>query len=111
MTEIDALPLYKKYTDVFLMDDVPEEERKAVARQVADQIIVKLKGVNPPVQEAHASSWPWSLPVVGRLASYAISWRMWARGWKGKRARTRPSPAVVDGADQDSSVFLAEKRL
>jgi uncharacterized metal-binding protein len=40
---IDALPLYKKFTDVFLMDDVPEEERKAVARQVADKIIAKLK--------------------------------------------------------------------
>ena len=40
---IDALPLYKKYTDVFLMDDVPEEERKAVARQVADKIIANLK--------------------------------------------------------------------
>ncbi|HSL78950.1 MAG TPA: putative zinc-binding protein [Pseudolabrys sp.] len=40
---IDALPLYKKYTDIFLMDDVPEEERKTVARQVADKIIAKLK--------------------------------------------------------------------
>ena len=40
---IDALPFYKKYTDIFLMDDVPEEERKAVARQVADKIIAKLK--------------------------------------------------------------------
>ncbi len=40
---IDALPFYKKYADVFLMDDVPEEERKAVARQVADKIIAKLK--------------------------------------------------------------------
>ena len=40
---IDALPLYKKYTDIFLMDDVPEDERKAVARQVADRIIAKLK--------------------------------------------------------------------
>src|SRR6266704_6458500 len=40
---IDALPLYKKYTDIFLMDDVPEEERKAVARQVADKITVMLK--------------------------------------------------------------------
>jgi hypothetical protein len=76
----DALPLYNKYIDVFLMDDVPEEsampgaaprsmktgrlkpastvvdtnacchsrhfseeERKAVARQVADKIIVMLK--------------------------------------------------------------------
>lgn len=40
---IDVLPFYKKYTDVFLMDDVPEDERKAVARQVADKIIAKLK--------------------------------------------------------------------
>jgi uncharacterized metal-binding protein len=40
---IDAHPLYKKYTDIFLMDDVPEEERKTVARQVADKIIAKLK--------------------------------------------------------------------
>jgi uncharacterized metal-binding protein len=43
MIHIDALPLYKKYTDIFLMDDVPEDERKAVARQVADKIIAKLK--------------------------------------------------------------------
>ena len=41
--QFDALPLYKKYTDIFLMEDVPEEERKAVARQVADKIIAKLK--------------------------------------------------------------------
>lgn len=43
MIQIDALPFYKKYTDIFLMDDVPEGERKAVARQVADKIIAKLK--------------------------------------------------------------------
>jgi uncharacterized metal-binding protein len=40
---IDAHPLYRKYNDVFLMDDVPEEERKAVARSVADKIISKLR--------------------------------------------------------------------
>ena len=40
---IDALPLYNKYTGIFLMDDVPEEERKAVARQVADKIIGALQ--------------------------------------------------------------------
>ncbi len=39
---VDALPLYKKYTDVFLIDDVPEAERKAVAREVADKIKTKL---------------------------------------------------------------------
>lgn len=41
--EIDALPLYKKYTDTFLIDDVPEQDRKAVARQVADRIVATLK--------------------------------------------------------------------
>lgn len=40
---IDALPLYNKYIDLFSMEDVPEEERKAVARQVADRIIAILK--------------------------------------------------------------------
>ena len=44
VVQVDALPLYRKYTDIFLMDDVPEEERKAVARQVADKIIATLKG-------------------------------------------------------------------
>lgn len=42
VVHIDALPLYKKYTDLFSMDEVPEEERKAVARQVADRIIAQL---------------------------------------------------------------------
>lgn len=39
---IDTLPLHKKFSDVFLMDDVPEDERKQVARQVADKILAKL---------------------------------------------------------------------
>ena len=43
LVEIDALPFHKKYSDVFSMDDVPEEELKAVARQVADKIIARLK--------------------------------------------------------------------
>lgn len=43
MIHIDALPFYRKYTDVFLMDEVPEEERKAVARQVADKFMAKLE--------------------------------------------------------------------
>jgi uncharacterized metal-binding protein len=43
IVHIDALRLYKKYTDVFLMDDVPEVEKQAVAREVADQILARLK--------------------------------------------------------------------
>ena len=43
VVHIDALPFYKKYTDLFLIEDVPEEERKALARRVADGIIAQLK--------------------------------------------------------------------
>lgn len=39
----DVLPLHKKFMDGFLMEDFPEDERKAGARQVADKIIAKLK--------------------------------------------------------------------
>ena len=55
VVHIDALPLYKKYTDVFLMDDVPEEERAAVARQVADKIIATLTSEGAVVMDAARS--------------------------------------------------------
>lgn len=42
VVQIDALPLHRTYGDVFSMDDVPEADRKAVARQVADKIIAML---------------------------------------------------------------------
>ncbi len=53
IVQFDALPLYKKYTDVFLMDDVPETERNAVARQVADAIIDLLQ--REGLAEPHAA--------------------------------------------------------
>ena len=40
---IDALPMHRKYGDVFLYTDVPESEREEVARQVADKILARLK--------------------------------------------------------------------
>jgi len=40
---IDALPLHKKYGDVFLYTDVPEAEREEVAGHVADKISAQLK--------------------------------------------------------------------
>lgn len=46
--QIDAHPLHGKFSDVFLMDGVPEEERKAVARQVADKILAVLKKERQP---------------------------------------------------------------
>ncbi len=39
---IDALPLHKKYGDVFLYTNVPEAERREVAGQVADKILAQL---------------------------------------------------------------------
>jgi uncharacterized metal-binding protein len=39
LAEFDALSHYKKYTDIFDIDDVPEEERITVARDVADWVI------------------------------------------------------------------------
>jgi uncharacterized metal-binding protein len=56
VVHIDALPLYKKYADIFLMDDVPEKERKAVARQVANKIIPMLNEERSLEGAVHASS-------------------------------------------------------
>ena len=43
MIHIDTLPMHKKYGDVFLYTDVPEDERTEVAGQVADKILAQLK--------------------------------------------------------------------
>ena len=43
LVQFDALSVYKKYTDVFDIDDVPEQERKQAARQVADSVLAALK--------------------------------------------------------------------
>ena len=45
IVEIDALALYKKYTDRFEIDDVPEDERGAVADDVAEIVLRKLATV------------------------------------------------------------------
>jgi uncharacterized metal-binding protein len=42
MIHIDTLPMHNKYGDVFLMDDVPEAERKEVAGEVAEKILATL---------------------------------------------------------------------
>jgi uncharacterized metal-binding protein len=43
LLQFDALSIYKKYTDRMSIDDVPEEERKATAREVADKILDRLR--------------------------------------------------------------------
>ena len=40
---IDTLPLHKKFSDVFLYTDVPEETREDVAREVADKVLEILR--------------------------------------------------------------------
>ena len=43
MVQFDALSLYNKHTDLIDIDDVPEAERKELAREVADKVLFKLK--------------------------------------------------------------------
>ncbi len=43
LIQFDALSFYKKYTDRFDIDSVPEEERKETARLVAEKILAALK--------------------------------------------------------------------
>lgn len=43
VVHIDALPLHKKFSKIFLMDDVPDAERNQTARHVADQILGSLE--------------------------------------------------------------------
>jgi len=58
MIQFDALPMYNKgdkYTDKMLVDEIPEAERKDLARQVADKILANLKDGTPYDSESHAS--------------------------------------------------------
>lgn len=43
LIQFDALSYHKKYSDRFDIDSVPEEERKQVARDVADWVLANLK--------------------------------------------------------------------
>ena len=43
LAQFDALSMYRKYTDVFDIDAVPEAERIEVARQVADRVLSALR--------------------------------------------------------------------
>jgi hypothetical protein len=48
LVRFDALSIYKKYTDRFDIDSVPEEERRETARRVADTVLAKLKKLDCP---------------------------------------------------------------
>ena len=48
LIQFDALAVYKKYTDKLDVDDVPEAERMAAARQVADHVLACLSRGEEP---------------------------------------------------------------
>jgi len=57
MIQFDALPMYNKdnkYSDTMVVDEIPEAERKELARQVADKVLASLNGGAP----YHAASQP-----------------------------------------------------
>ncbi len=56
IVHFDALALHKRYKDVFLMDDVPEAERKEVAKQVAEKIVATLAETAQSSAELHSTS-------------------------------------------------------
>ena len=43
LVQFDALKVYKKYSDIFDIDEVPEEERKAAAQQAASHVLAELQ--------------------------------------------------------------------
>lgn len=43
LVQFDALSHYNRYTDIFDYEDVPEDERKAVAQSVADWVLCSLE--------------------------------------------------------------------
>ena len=57
LIQFDALAVYRKYTDIFEVGDVPEVERLAAARKVADHVLAclaqgeKTDGGEPPREE------------------------------------------------------------
>jgi uncharacterized metal-binding protein len=55
LVQFDALSHYKKYTDRFDIDSVPETERKEVAGNVADWVITNCKRVLDNQEEVKAA--------------------------------------------------------
>jgi hypothetical protein len=44
VVHVDAFSIYRKYADALLVDEVPEPEREAMARKVADAVAARLAG-------------------------------------------------------------------
>ncbi len=54
LVEFDALSFYRKYTEFFETDSVPEEERRLTARKVAEKILTKLGSQNREAPRSEA---------------------------------------------------------
>ena len=48
LVQFDALSVYKKYSDIFDIDDVPESERKEAAGQVVEAVLTAMREENGP---------------------------------------------------------------
>jgi len=58
MIQFDALRMYnkdQKYSNTMLVDEIPQAEREALARQVADKILASLRNGNPYDSESQSS--------------------------------------------------------
>jgi uncharacterized metal-binding protein len=56
--QFDALPMYnkhKKYSEKMLVSEVPEAERRDLARQVADEVLTRLRNGTARDSESQAS--------------------------------------------------------
>lgn len=49
LVQFDALKVYRKYTDVFDIDEVPQAEREKAAREVADSVLVTMRHNSPQI--------------------------------------------------------------
>jgi len=61
LVQFDALAVYKKYTDIFDIEGVPEKQRQKAARQVAEDVLTRLEDdgvarVNERTGATHATS-------------------------------------------------------
>lgn len=54
--QFDALSYYRKYTEHFDIDAVPEEDRKAAARLVADAVLAELRKTTSRTESAGAGA-------------------------------------------------------
>jgi hypothetical protein len=56
LVQFDALSLYQRYTDIFDYEDVPEAERKEVAKSVSDWVLENLNNIAAASAPACAAS-------------------------------------------------------